>query len=134
MDLETFAPEPRVLDVAGRRVRILPLRARQFPKFTRLVSSLLPLILAGDLVLVMLDHYDAARDCIGVATDTEAAWLDDLAADEFLALLTVVVEVNADFFTARLGPAIKAANEKIAAALTRDGSISSPTFPNAATG
>ncbi|MCB1630603.1 MAG: hypothetical protein H7A12_07270 [Pseudomonadales bacterium] len=54
---------------------------------------------------------------VAIATDQTEDWLGELLPDEFLPLVTAVVEVNADFFVRRVLPALNAATETTLATL-----------------
>lgn len=132
-DLEIFAPAPRRVTVGGRHVDLLPLRLRQYAGFLRAIEPALPLVLAGDLMAAAVDHEAAMLRAVSIGSGLPEAELAELWADEFILLARAVVEVNADFFVARVRPQIEAARAAMAALVSSAGASSSPGSDDAAT-
>jgi len=117
MPLETYVPEIRQFDVAGRVVAIAPLKVRQIPAFTRAISPVLGPLAAGDVLTAVAVGGEDLTRAVGIATGEDEAWLGELNADDFLLLAAAVIEVNADFFARRVLPALTAATERTQAIL-----------------
>lgn len=132
--LETFAPVPRQLTVAGRDFALVPLRMRQLPAFHKAVAPVVPLILEADYLRAATEHHAGMIEALTIATGADADWLGDLFPDQFLALMVTVIEVNLDFFARRLLPQVRQAAETVTRAATgRDGEPSSPGLSSADT-
>lgn len=93
------------------RGEAMPIRAYTFGQLPRVLEILGPflsgLINQGQLDLSGLLERESERAmklCV-LATSRKREWLDTVPADEGLALLAAIAEVNADFFQARLAPA-----------------------------
>ncbi len=128
MSLDVYVPEPRTVAAGGKTIDVLPLRVRQIPGFTRAVVPVLGPLGTGDLATAIAVGGEDLVSAVAIATGEPEDWLGELLPDEFLALVTAVVEVNADFFARRVLPALNAATETTLATLgvTRSPS-SSPT-------
>lgn len=72
---------------------------------------------AGDLATVITVGGEDLVRAVAIATDQTEDRLGELLPDEFLALVTAVVDVNADFFVRRVLPALNAATETTLATL-----------------
>lgn len=126
MSLETYIPEARHLVIAGKPVTVAPLKVRQIPAFARAIAPAAQAVFSGDLMGAVAAHGEALIEAMAIATGESAEWLGELEADAFLALVGEVVEVNADFFVRRVGPALNATVERIGQALTTAGATPSP--------
>lgn len=117
MSLDVYIPAPRLVSAGGKDLAILPLRVRQIPAFTRYVSPVIAPLAGGDLLTAIATGGDDLVRAVAVATGESEDWLADLYPDDFLAITTAVVEVNADFFARRVLPALTAATETTLATL-----------------
>lgn len=134
MALDTYVIQARVVDVGGKPVAITPLRVRQIPAFTRAIAAAAPLLAVGRMIDVVALHGDDIIKAMSVATGESEAMLGDLLPDEFMMLMSTVIEVNDDFFAQRVAPLILAAKEKANAARTAtNGATSSPPSSDTAT-
>lgn len=101
--------DARQVVVNGRDIAVRPLTLRQIPPVARALGPLLEAIAAGrapaDLVGEQGERVVAV---VALATGLDEDWLWQAPPDDFLGLLAVVLEVNADFFTRRLAPRLAA--------------------------
>lgn len=132
--LETYVPVPREIVVGGKTLQITPLRVRQIPAFTRAIAAAAPLLAVGRMIDVVALHGDDIIKAMSVATGESAEMLGELLPDEFMLLISTVMEVNDDFFARRVAPLIMAAKEKAnAAKMAMSGATSSPSSSDTAT-
>lgn len=128
--LDTLYPQPRRIAAGGETIDVLPLKVRQIPAFSRAIAPSLQALAANNWVGALALHGEALIEACAAATGRSSEWLGELDPDEFLALVTAVLEVNGDFFVRRLLPAI----EQAAASLTRIlGAMPSPGSAQAGT-
>lgn len=130
-DLEALSiPEPRRVTVAGRDFALTPIRMGQIAAFSRRIMPVSGLILSGQYVQAVTDHYEPCREAIAIATGAEAEWLDSLLPTDFLRLVQAVVEVNGDFFVQRLTPLIFAMQAQASSVIAQIGQPSLPSSEN----
>lgn len=135
-DLEQLINAPQVLDIAGRRVEVSPLRVRELPAFLAAVKPIAAELSAGvELVDLLADQAEAIIAAVAIGARVERAWLDELLPDDLVALAGAVLEVNADFFARRVLPAMTERMTGLAASLAgrTSSSASSATATDSAT-
>lgn len=132
-DLETWTPTPRPVSVAGERLEILPIRAKNLARFARAAAPIQTQLMAGDLQAALALHGDRVIELAAIGAERDPDWVGELYPDELLKLAGVVVEVNADFFARRVLPAARAAAQAITEAVRKasPGDTSSPGSPDA---
>lgn len=131
---EAIEPISTAITVRGETLQLSPLTIRQIPKFARAIQpGFAKLAIAADALLdgsplgpqewvdLLADHGDSLIDAAAVATGKPIEWLDTLDPADFLALVTGIVQVNADFFAQRLAPTLTAA--------ARNGAGATPSNP-----
>ena len=134
MALDTYVIQARVVDAGGKPVAITPLRVRQIPAFVRAIGPASALLMDGRIADAVALHGDGIVVAMAVATDESEDWLGDLLPDAFLELVSVVMEVNGDFFARRVAPLIKNMEAKaMAATKAMSGATSSPPSSDTAT-
>ena len=105
-------------DVGPLIIEVSAIRMGRLAPFMRAINGILPAF-AGegelDLAALVIMHADAVIDGLAVAVDVERRLIESLDLADVILLLGAVVEVNADFFTHRLRPAIEQASTKIVA-------------------
>ncbi|MGV8987652.1 MAG: hypothetical protein ACOH2H_15380 [Cypionkella sp.] len=106
-ELETFFPTPRKVVVGGMDIPILTLTFMDLGKFSRPLRPVIPLLQAGDYRAVAEDYPVELCAAMSVATGVDSATLGDLALDDFLELVTAVVEANLSFFLDRVVPKLR---------------------------
>lgn len=131
LNLETYVPSPRRIDVGGKPLDILPLRVRQIPAFARAVGGAAHLLMGGNLAAAVALHGEDIIKAMAVATGESDDYLGDLLPDDFLLLVATVMEVNADFFVQRVAPQIQAIQCKVKVRM--DGAMPSPSSSPTAT-
>lgn len=135
MSLETFAPVPKRITVAGRPVEITPIRMYQLPRFARGVHPVYNYLLTDRFAEGMALNAEGLMDAVTVATGLPGDWVSNLYPDEFATLAGAVFEVNADFFARRVLPATRAAATALTTGIAKTlGAPVSPGSPAGATG
>ncbi len=107
-DLDIIEPEQRTVTFGGTEIPVRPLRVGQIPGVTRALRG----VAIGediDIMALIAEHGDAVIDAMAIATGMKRAEIEEGDPAEFIELARAVIEVNADFFIARLGPTIRAA-------------------------
>lgn len=112
-DLNTYIPEIRHPLIGGKNVTVAPLKVRQIPPFVRAIGPAFGPVASGDIAAAVGLHGEALIEALAIATGEPADWLGDLDADEFMRLVSEVVEVNADFFVHRIAPMLSASVAKV---------------------
>lgn len=134
-DLKTLFPQPVVVTVAGKDISIHPLKVRQLQP---LLSALGPALRDGFAqgfsdpaawLLFFEQHTDRVINAVASATDLKREFLGELEPVDLMALAAGVVEVNRDFFTRQVMPAIERLNQTLVTlgVTTTAGSTSPPT-------
>jgi len=134
-DLDTFTPVPKPVVTRDKTLQILPIRAKHLSAFGAAVAPVLPLLLEGKLQEAVTHHSTGLIEAAAIGSGQPADWVGELYPDDFLRLVGVVVEVNADFFAHRVLPATHEAAKAITAAIrgairTSPGGTSSPGSPS----
>ena len=103
-DLDTLFPVSVTVEVGGITVEIRELTVPQVTEFLRTATPLMSVLsgAAGFELSELLPQMETVVLLVAVATGVDRTWLNTLPAREMLRLITAVVEVNADFFTAAL--------------------------------
>lgn len=101
----SFEPQTKVVRVAPMTYNVCALAAAPVRS---IVEKLGTTIRADDLPQLLVDHADALRAIVAIATEEPDAFIGNLPLDQFGILSTAVFEVNRDFFVRRVGPIYKA--------------------------
>ncbi len=126
-DLNTFVPEARGIELAGKTVVVLPLRIRQVPMFARLIAPAAAILATGDLLAAVTRYGEDLIQAVAVATGESVEWVGELTSDDFVLLAGLVVEVNADFFVQQVMPKLTKVSDTLMAMLGRMPSTHSST-------
>lgn len=105
--IEILCPRPAVLVIEGVTVEVAPLRMHLWTPFAEAMGEALPDVLKGDLRACATRHHGALSRGLAIATGQDAAWIGQLHADGFVALLATVVEQNRDFFDRAVMPQVE---------------------------
>lgn len=106
-ELAALVNEPRMVHAGGREIAITPIKVRELPAFMRAVEPLFAVAAAGAGVAeMMLHNSDAVIQSTAIGARVDREWIDGLDLVDLLLLAAAVMEVNADFFVRRLGPAL----------------------------
>lgn len=119
-ELHILFPEPQRLTIGGEPVDVSPLKIGEIPRVAKALRGAAIPLNEGDVDLLAVlagDSADAVLDAVAIAVRKPRAWLDALPADAALNLAFTVMEVNADFFAARVLPALTAGMERTTARL-----------------
>lgn len=112
---KTFPPAPVVVTLSGIALELTPIRLGELPRLMAVVRPLAEEITGDpDWMALLARHGDAVLDLLAITTRRERAWVNDLSLDDAVQLAAAVFEVNADFFVARIHPAIQGAAERLA--------------------
>jgi len=129
-ELSRIAPTPTPVVVGGREILVAPFKVRQIqPVLAALGPALRDGLTHGfadvmDWLLFFESHTDRVVEAVAAATDQPRAFLAELEPRELMELAFVVVEVNRDFFTRQVTPAIKRLEETLRKVGVSDGSTS----------
>lgn len=123
--LEVIAPAERKLRFADRDLIVKPLTVGQLPAIVRALKGLQ---MSGDIdVLELIDkHADQVIEAAAVAVKLTREEIEAGSVDEFMELVSTIVEVNSDFFVQRVAPQMAAAMQRAAATLGRGPTRSKP--------
>jgi hypothetical protein len=107
--LEALVAAPVEVTVGGVALQITPLTMAQLPRVLQLAQPFLLLLetVRGpeDAMALLADHGDAVTQITAIAADVPLAQLQRVSLDYVAELFVAVLEVNADFFAARM-PAV----------------------------
>lgn len=107
--LDVFVPRAVEVIAGGRAFQIAPLSIGKLHRaYQALGHQAFSALTSGDIPGAVVVHYPLVMAGMAVALDVEPAFFDALPADEAMALVYAVVEVNADFFARRLLPMMQA--------------------------
>lgn len=107
------------ITIADKPIEIAPLKVRQLGP---VLAAIGPLFRDGiwqssadvaDLLVFIGGHTDRIVDAVAAATDTPRDWLADLEPLELATLAFAVLEVNRDFFSRQVTPALARLNETL---------------------
>lgn len=148
-ELDILFPQPRL--VAVRRadaeqpenVPVRPLTVAQIPPILRLIGNeIWPLLqdsaLAGedgsfDVEFIVAQGGEQLIEAVAIAVGRTPEWAGTLYPDSFLELLSLVLEVNADFFFQRMLPRLKVLREEVAARARAKAPAGSTASPSSST-
>jgi hypothetical protein len=123
-ELEIITPAEKTVTFAGKEITVSPIRMGKLQAFTAAVKPIANDVIealsgdgSGDLLLTIELHGDRMIRAVSVATGISEAELGDAMPDDFIALASAVIEINADFFVRRLLPSVKQAVEGLQATL-----------------
>lgn len=110
---DVFNPPKVSATILGQPVEIGPITMGKIQAFTAAVRPIADEIMqvvggAGNLISVIESHADQLIQAVSIATGAEREKIEAMLPDEFLALATAVLQVNADFFVNRLLPKVTA--------------------------
>lgn len=105
LDLLTI-PE-KVVEMHGRRWKITPVRVGRLAEFAAAANPLMDKLAAaidgeGDLIEIISNNASSMIEVVSVGAGIPRDEVDDMLADEFIAVAAAVVTVNASFFISRL--------------------------------
>lgn len=137
-ELDTLLPDEEITLSDGTKVSVQPFRFGQFPKVIRLISGIADRLTGTDeidpleIALALVeDDGVAVLELMALSSNQPLTWCEALPGDDGIALLGKVVEVNLDFFSRRVTPAIVQLSASLAklsdpAGAPADGPTSSP--------
>lgn len=111
-EIKALSGEGATIEVGGRTVHVRPIKVRQLPAVAR---GLDPLIKSGIGVLsddpsewlALATQGEHLIEAVAAATDQPVEWVGELEPAQFADLLFTVLEVNKDFFSRQINPAIE---------------------------
>ncbi len=104
--MEVLFPEGKVVVVGGESFIIKPFTFGQIPKVVGAVKKIAGMF-QGEQVNVLDVIEQGGEDVlalVSMVTGKPRAWFDSVPADEGIALVTAIYEVNADFFAKKVAP------------------------------
>lgn len=106
------------VEANGERIEVMPLAIGRLARVLKVGQPILTELSGGDGTLDLLalaaNHGERLIEVTAIALDREAAWVQALPADEFLALAGAVIEQNADFFSRRVLPMLEKTTGQLA--------------------
>ena len=130
--LDALVALPVTISVGNVPLDVTPLTMSQLPRILRLAQPFLVLLetvrSAEDVLALMADHGEAITEITAIAADVPLETLKRVSVDHVAELFMGVLEVNADFFAARL-PALMA---RLQAGMAKVGGAV-PSGPNGST-
>ncbi len=128
MALETFIPQPVIIDIAGESVEIAPLKVGELPAFIRAIRPFAQHLSEDvDWLVLFGERGDDLVHALAVALRRPREWVAARELDEAIRLAEAVFEVNADFFIQRLAPILGRVASKVETIGVRYSSASSAT-------
>lgn len=113
------------LTVGGRVLAIEPVRVRDLPRFLAAIEPVMHELARGDVLAALARQADHVIEATAIGAGVERAELDAESVDVLVDLALRVMEVNADFFMARLLPRIGEASGRLLA-IASGGTTGSP--------
>lgn len=134
MTLETFVPEPVVVEIAGESLEIAPLKVGELPAFIRAIRPFAQhLTEEVDWLALFGERGDDLVHALAVSVRRPREWVAARELDEAIRLAEAVFEVNADFFIQRLAPILARVANKVETVVTKTGARYSSASSHTAT-
>jgi hypothetical protein len=131
MSLETFVPEPIVVEIAGETLSIAPLKVGELPTFIRAIRPFAQHLTQDvDWLALFGERGEDLVSALAVAIRKPREWVAARELDEAIRLSEAVFEVNADFFIQRLAPVLARVASRVETVVTTAGA----RFSNASSG
>lgn len=125
---KSFPPEPRVLAAAGSLLELTPIRLGELPRLLATVRPIASKLAEDpDWIALLSEHGQTVLDLLVITTRRDRAWVEALSLEEAVQVAAAAFEVNADFFVARVVPAIHAATSQLGPKLQSLGTTPSPS-------
>lgn len=106
-ELAKVFPEPLVVDFAGEKVEILPVKVGKLPKLLRVVGPILNHISQGNIALAIIYDFEAVIETLSILSGVDKQLIDSAELDETMVLAEACISVNSDFFTHKVAPKLK---------------------------
>ena len=134
MTLETFVPEPVVVEIAGVSLAITPLKVGELPAFIRAIRPFAQHLTQDvDWLSLFGERGEDLVSGLAVAIRKPREWLAARELDEAIRLSEAVFEVNADFFIQRLAPILARVAMRVETVVATTGARFSSASSNTAT-
>lgn len=139
MTLETFTPQPVVVDLAGESLEIAPLKVGELPAFIRAIRPFAQHLTEDvDWLTLFGERGDDLVQALALSVRRPREWVAARELDEAIRLAEAVFEVNADFFVQRLVPSftntLARVATKVETVVNQAGARSSSASSHTATG
>lgn len=108
-DLNDVIPQPMTVTLSGETLAVTPIKLGQLPRFAGAVAGIWHLFAVEgepDYLAILTQGGEDLLDALAIALNKPRAWVDALDLAEAIQALQVVIEVNGDFFTQRVVPAL----------------------------
>lgn len=106
--VESLLISARTVEVGGESVRIEPMRLKHLPVVTKAMALLLERLAANQEPLVAMgDCMPEVSAAMAALTGKPVEWINDLPLEDALVLAAELVEVNRDFFVAKVLPKLQ---------------------------
>ncbi|MBR7793779.1 hypothetical protein KDM87_14360 [Undibacterium sp. FT147W] len=109
-DLQKVIPQKNVIVINGEEIHIQQFKIGKLPLVLDAVQPMAHMLLNRDknspldISSMLMLYSDDCLKLMAVLADRPRAWIDQLDIDDAVALLTMLLEVNLDFFVQRVLP------------------------------
>lgn len=122
-EIDTVIPQPTVLEIKGEQINVFPLKVKQIPQVTKYLKAIGAYVdITGediDILEVLSKTPDDAMGLLSVALDRPLEWVGELDLHEMSRAISVLIEVNSDFFIQAVLPGIIGLLEKVTAMVAK---------------
>lgn len=126
MDLGALAPPEARLSLGDREYVVTPLVGGELPAMLKSCRPILAHLAESDFLGAFVEDADAVLEAVSIAARLPRQEVDALPLDVLAELAGVCIEINVDFFSRSVAPALERAFQRIRAA--QDGSMPSPAL------
>jgi hypothetical protein len=128
-ELAQLLDEPTAVEIAGQKLALRPMRFGQLARALALAGPIAQHLASGRADLFALLSSDGERliELAALLSGQSRAWIESLPPDEAVRLIGALYEVNRDFFSRRLAPALTQTLAKINGSTGASPSASAPT-------
>lgn len=118
-ELETIFPTGKQVNIGEETLNITPFKLGQINKVLKAAEPMFVVFKTVDtngtdeevgskIITELLLHCgDSIRDILAISVNKSVEWVDELEADKVIELLSVIFEVNKDFFIQKVLPMLK---------------------------
>lgn len=108
-DLDDLIPIATSIDINGETLEIRPVTMGRIPGVLREIGHLMPLFQADepDIPLILMQGGEGLTRAAALLADMPLSWVESLNLAQMADLVGVLLEVNLDFFTRQVAPAMQ---------------------------
>lgn len=130
-DLEELLPTSIEVKVGEEQIKVQPIPFGHYPRAVEHIANIFQAVSGEEIDFAILSQsgLESVIQLIALATGRERVWFDSISTDEGLVLARAVLQVNRDFFVARVAPEIEALTRTLGG-----WKLSTPSSPPATAG